>query len=128
MAFLVTAIGWRSYSANVCCPVCFASKVDSLLNYKNCCFDAPWRDTIEDHEAWILNACAIGPTFDLLIPSGSFDRASFAAFRSPLLDIQGFRKERAMNEWMHTGHLTKGRCTVNDSTLRTTFSLHLYLC
>ena len=103
MAFLVTAIGWRSYSANVCCPICFASKVDSVLHYKNCCFDAPWRDTIEDHEARILNA--FGPTFDLLISSGSFDRASLAAFRSPLLDIPGFRKERAMNDWMHTGHL-----------------------
>lgn len=89
MAFLVTAIGWRSFSANVCCPICFASKVDDFLNYRNCCFDAPWRCTIEEHEEWILN---LGMNVA-------------KRFRSPLLDIPGFRKERAMNDWMHSGHL-----------------------
>jgi hypothetical protein len=86
MVFLVQALGWRSFSAVSCCPTCFGSKTHRLLNYKNCRFDAPWRLTLESHEEWLLNM-------------------HDAIFRSPLLDIPGARKERFMNDFMHTGHL-----------------------
>ena len=75
MVFLVQALGWQSFSAVSCCPLCLGSKTHVLLNYKiavSTLFgDSPLKLTRNGSRSCMLLFAALFSTYQGLARSNS---------------------------------------------------------
>ncbi len=87
LEFKARAFNWPNYACHFLCHLCPAHKGDDPLCFTDLSPGAPCFQISYSHEDYLWNCACMG------------------SYRSPFLQLPGFRKERVLEDWMHDVHL-----------------------